>query len=57
MRGITEVMQLFVYLINSNKEKTDQKIYIIVMKVSKENGIPPGFEPETSGLLDRRSTD
>ena len=27
------------------------------MKVSKESVIPPGFEPEISESLDRRSTD
>ena len=30
-------------------------MYVTNEKVSKENGVPSGFEPETSGLLDRCS--
>ena len=57
MRGINRSDAAFWFII-SYIEKNWPEIYnLLVMKMSKENGIPTGLEPETSGLLDRRSTD
>ena len=44
------------YISIPNLREIYQEIKLI-MKVTKKIGIPPGYESETSGLLDRRSTD